>query len=92
VSLQNKNIPRKDSRFPAKARERLDPNTSPQVTTLGNLDLLTLPTTALLGTPRYPGISLLRAYGQAAHWRNAGRYVVSGFYSPVEKECLRILP
>lgn len=33
----------------------------------------------------------LRAYDQAAQWRDTGRCVISGFHSPVERECLRIL-
>ena len=31
------------------------------------------------------------AYDQAARWRDAGRCVISGFHSPMEEECLRIL-
>jgi hypothetical protein len=37
------------------------------------------------------GNAILRAYDQAARWRDAGRCIISGFHSPVEKECLRIL-
>ena len=35
--------------------------------------------------------SILTTYDQAAKWRDTGRCVISGFHSPVEKECLRIL-
>jgi len=34
---------------------------------------------------------MLRSYDQAARWRDAGRCIIGGFYSPVEKECFRIL-
>jgi predicted Rossmann fold nucleotide-binding protein DprA/Smf involved in DNA uptake len=46
---------------------------------------------ALFCSARCPGDAILRAYDQAAKWRNEGRCVISGFHSPVEKECLRIL-
>lgn len=39
---------------------------------------------------RYPWY-YLNTYDQAAKWRDAGRCVISGFHSQVEKECLRIL-
>ncbi len=59
--------------------------------TNGNLDLLALPKTALFCSARCPGKVILTAYDQAAKWRDAGRCVISGFHSPVEKECLQIL-
>jgi hypothetical protein len=34
---------------------------------------------------------ILATYDQVACWRDAGRCVISGFHSPVENECLRIL-
>jgi hypothetical protein len=47
--------------------------------------------TALFCSARCPGSVILRAYDQAAQWRDTGHCVISGFHSPVEKECLRIL-
>jgi len=64
---------------------------APQLTTLGNLDLLALPKTALFCSTRCPGNVILTTYDQAARWRDTGRCVISGFHSPVEKECLQIL-
>lgn len=58
---------------------------------LGNLDVLDLPKTALFCSASSPGHTILAAYDQAARWRDDGRCVISGFHSPVEKECLRIL-
>lgn len=77
--------------YPARLRERLSVDSLPKLTALGNLALLRLPKTALFCSARCPGNVILRAYDQAAQWRDAGRCVVSGFHSPVEKECLRIL-
>lgn len=58
---------------------------------MGRIDLLSLPLTAFLCSARCPGKEILRIYDQAAKWRDEGRCVISGFHSPVEKECLRIL-
>ena len=70
---------------------RRDESTPPKLWALGNLDILSQPKTALFCSTRCPGDAILRAYDQAVHWRDAGRCIVSGFHSPVEKECLHIL-
>jgi len=80
-----------DSRYPAVLRKRLGADAPASISALGNLDLLPLPKTALFCSARCPGSAILRAYDQAAQWRDAGRCIISGFHSPVEKECLRIL-
>jgi predicted Rossmann fold nucleotide-binding protein DprA/Smf involved in DNA uptake len=81
----------KDPRYPAQLRERLQKIAPTQLTALGNLDLLSLPKTALFCSVRCPGDAILAAYDKAAFWRDAGRCVISGFHSPIEKECLQIL-
>ena len=53
--------------------------------------MLALPKTALFCSARCPGDAILAAYDQAARWRETARCIISGFHSPVEKECLRIL-
>ncbi len=58
---------------------------------LGQPALLSLPKTALFCSAHCPGSAILRAYDQAASWRDTRRCVISGFHSPVEQECLRIL-
>lgn len=80
-----------DARYPARLRERLGDSAPAQLSALGNLDLLALPKIALFCSVRCPGDVILRTYDQAARWRDAGRCVIGGFHSPVEKECLRIL-
>lgn len=80
-----------DARYPAQLRQRLGADAPAQLTALGNLDLLSLPKTALFCSAQCPGNLILRAYDQAAKWRDTGHCVISGFHSPVEKECLRIL-
>jgi hypothetical protein len=81
------------STFPGneRLRLRLGADAPPELAALGNPDLLALPKTALFCSARCPGSVILAAYDQAALWRDAGRCIISGFHSPVEQECLRIL-
>jgi hypothetical protein len=58
---------------------------------LGNPHLLNLPQTALFASTKCPGSVILPTYDQAARWRDEGRCIISGFHSPIEKECLSIL-
>jgi predicted Rossmann fold nucleotide-binding protein DprA/Smf involved in DNA uptake len=81
----------KEARYPAQLRERFPRIAPTHLTALGNLDLLNLPKTALFCSVRCPGSAILAAYDKAAFWRDAGCCVISGFHSPIEKECLRIL-
>src|ERR1039457_2773275 len=80
-----------DARYPAHLGKRSGTDALPQLSALGNLDLLALPKPALFCSARCPGHAILAAYDQAARRRDAGRCIISGFHSPVEKECLRIL-
>ena len=80
-----------DARYPGRLRERLGVDAPAQLTTLGDVALLALPKTALFCSARCPGAAILRTHDQAARWRDAGRCIISGFHSPVEKECLDIL-
>jgi len=80
-----------DVRYHAVLRERLGADAPAHLSALGNLTLLAPPKTALFCSARCPGSAILRAYDQAAQWRDEGRCIISGFHSPVEKECLRIL-
>jgi predicted Rossmann fold nucleotide-binding protein DprA/Smf involved in DNA uptake len=80
-----------DARWPRLLADRRDESTPPKLWTLGNLDILSQPKTALFCSTRCPGAAILRAYDQAAKWRDEGRCIIGGFHSPIEKECLRIL-
>ena len=58
---------------------------------LGNLDLLQRRTLAFLCSVKCPGNIILQTYEVAKGLREAGVPVISGFHSPMERECLRIL-
>jgi predicted Rossmann fold nucleotide-binding protein DprA/Smf involved in DNA uptake len=80
-----------DPRYPARLHERLGSRAPATLHLLGDPELLGLPKTALCSSVHCPGVAINAAYDQAARWRDAGRCVISGFHSPMEEECLRIL-
>jgi predicted Rossmann fold nucleotide-binding protein DprA/Smf involved in DNA uptake len=80
-----------DAAYPVSLRERLGDHAPKTLTALGNLELLLQPKTALFCSVRCPGDAILGAYDSARKLRDGGVTVISGFHSPVEKECLRIL-
>ncbi len=51
--------------------------------------LLDEPLSALLCSGKCPGAKILEAQDLAQRWRAENRSVISGFHTPVEKECLR---
>lgn len=80
-----------DAAWPRLLTGRLGDAAPKKICALGNLGLLTLPKTALFCSSRCPGSVILPTYDQTAQWRDTGRCVISGFHSPVERECLQIL-
>lgn len=56
----------------------------------GNPALLELPLEGLLCSNACPGAKIIEAMDLAQRWRAENRAVISGFHTPVEKECLRI--
>jgi hypothetical protein len=58
---------------------------------VGNKDLLVLPKTAFLCSRRIPAGAVLKCYDWAIAERDAGRCVISGFHSRIEKDVLHYL-
>jgi predicted Rossmann fold nucleotide-binding protein DprA/Smf involved in DNA uptake len=81
----------RDLHYPARIRERLGIEAPQKIIALGNIDLLSLPKTALFCSTHSPGRTILAAHDQAVCWREERRCVVSGFHSQIEQECLQIL-
>ncbi len=71
--------------------ERLDRDAPVRLWAIGSLDLLNVPKTALFCSKTCPGDAILAAMDQAQKWRDQGRCIISGFHSPIERECLQIL-
>ena len=78
--------------FVRRWRKRLETDGAFAVTAcVGDRRLLGKPATALLCSVKCPGNVILKTYDLMRAWRDAGVTVISGFHSPMEKECLRIL-
>ena len=58
---------------------------------LGNEEILNLPKTAFLCSRRVPSSTVLKCYDWAIAQREAGRCVISGFHSQMEKDVLHYL-
>ncbi len=58
---------------------------------IGNLDILSRPLLGYFCSSRCPGSVILRAYDLARELRDHSIPVISGFHSPIERECLRLL-
>ena len=79
------------ARWPQQLDDRLDKVAPSRLWAIGNLEILAGHKIGLLCSVRCPGDAILGAYDAARKLRDQGVTVISGFHSPVEKECLRIL-
>jgi len=66
-------------------------NNHPHLQFLGDTAILDRPMVALLCSAKCPGKLILDTYDLAKQFRERGITVISGFHSPMEEECLRIL-
>jgi predicted Rossmann fold nucleotide-binding protein DprA/Smf involved in DNA uptake len=80
-----------DAAYPARLHERLGEHAPRTLTCIGDLASLSQSKSGLFCSVRCPGDAILAAYDAAQKLRDEGVTVISGFHSPVEKECLRIL-
>ena len=65
--------------------------TPPTLTAIGNLNLLKTPTIALFCSIKCPGDLILKTYDLAQALRDAKVPIISGFHTPIEQDCLKIL-
>lgn len=63
----------------------------PSIQTIGDAAILNRPKLALFCSVKCPGKLILDTYDLAKRFRDEGVTVISGFHSPMEQECLRIL-
>src|SRR5688572_25672067 len=77
--------------WPRSLDERLEAAAPVRLLTIGNTEILAARKLGLFCSVRCPGNAILGAYDTARKVRDEGVTVISGFHSPVEKECLRIL-
>ncbi len=84
-------IPRDAADYPDTLRSRLGANAPEILVLIGDKALLRARRTALFCSARTPGDAILRAHDAARRMRDEGVTVISGFHSPLERECLRVL-
>ena len=84
-------IDKADRRYPAAAMALLCDGAPERIHVIGNLDILNQPLLALFCSSRCPGAIILKTYDAVCALRDSSVTVISGFHSPIEKECLRAL-
>lgn len=84
-------IDRSDARYPSALGIYLGDQAPECIFSLGNLDILRQKPLALFCSVKCPGNLILQTYDLAQQLRDAGIVVISGFHSPMEKECLSLL-
>lgn len=80
-----------DAQWPAHLVQRQGAAAPSSLHAIGPVTLLGARRTALFCSARSPGVAILRAHDAARRMRDEGVTVISGFHSPIEKECLHIL-
>jgi predicted Rossmann fold nucleotide-binding protein DprA/Smf involved in DNA uptake len=65
--------------------------TAPTLTAIGNLSLLQKPAIALFCSRQCSGELILKTYDLAQSLRDSEILVISGFHTPIEQDCLKIL-
>jgi len=84
-------IDRDSQSYPYLLAKRLGKNAPERLWSIGRLDLISVSKTAVFCSKTCPGDAILKAMDQAQKWRDQARCIISGFHSPIEKECLQIL-
>lgn len=80
-----------DPHYPSALRLFLGDRAPTTLTALGNLDILRRKKLALFCSVKCPGNLILQTYDLARALRDEGATIISGFHSPMEKECLTLL-
>lgn len=80
-----------DADYPPALAPALGASAPPSLSILGNAALLRGRLLALFCSANCPGDIILKLYEHTQALRDRGVTVASGFHSPVEQECLRIL-
>ena len=91
-------ITQKDTYYPTRLEQYLKTETPETIWARGSVDLLPGQNTTLNGdlwalfcSSKCPGEIILKAHDLAQEFRKAGIPTISGYHSPVEQECLRVL-
>lgn len=91
-------IEQTDTNYPKRLKDYLKTETPKTIWARGNTNLLQGPNTTLNGnlwalfcSSKCPGEIILKTHDLAQEFRKVGIPTISGYHSPVEQECLRVL-
>jgi predicted Rossmann fold nucleotide-binding protein DprA/Smf involved in DNA uptake len=85
------NLKKDSPNYPSALKQYLGKDAPDTITAIGNLDILRHNSTAFFCSTKCPGDLIVKTYDIAQILRNAGMTVISGFHSPMERECVTIL-
>ncbi|MDO9566535.1 MAG: DNA-processing protein DprA [Candidatus Desulfaltia sp.] len=89
--MNTTNLKKNDPNYPSALQQYLGKDAPDTITAIGNLDILHKNPTSLFCSTKSPGDLIVKTYDIAQILRDAGITVISGFHSPMERECLTIL-
>jgi len=78
-----------EQEYPDRLTALLGPDAPSAITVAGNQDVLSKPTLALFCSKQCTGTMILQTYDFVSRLRQHDVTLLSGFHSPMEKECLR---
>ena len=84
-------VPAGDPRYPRTIQQSLGERAPAVITACGNLQILASRKLGLFCSARCPGSLILQTYDLIRQLRDTGVTLVSGFHTPMEKECLALL-
>jgi predicted Rossmann fold nucleotide-binding protein DprA/Smf involved in DNA uptake len=82
---------REDPRYPSALPRYLGARAPETISVIGNVGLLENQFLAVFCSVKCPGSVILQTYDVAQALRESRRAIISGFHSPIERECLTIL-
>lgn len=98
MPLPIQHITQTDPNYPKRLKDYLKTETPEIIWVRGNINLLQGPNTALNGnlwalfcSSKCPGEIILKTHDLAQKFKEIGIPTISGYHSPVEQECLRVL-
>ena len=89
--METTNLKKNDPNYPSALQQHLGKDAPNDITAIGNLDILHHNSTAFFCSTKCPGDLIVKTYDIAQILRDTGMTVISGFHSPMERECLTIL-
>jgi len=91
MSLDVITIESTNANYPAALRPRKTRALFPRISTIGNPEILKRQMLGLFCSVKCPGDLILMTYDLVRALRDAGVPVISGFHTPIEKDCLDLL-